>query len=142
MSKLCIGVSNVMYGFGDEPDKTTFDVALELESEYLLFSTFWRMYKKEICNEVGEMFAYQIINRIKHGAPEFEGEKLLGRTMKNFNIYLENEEMRGAPGVRGVPTLAAKKGYNSRLKTFGPRRPSFIDSGTLKTHFMAWIKSD
>ena len=40
----------------------------------------------------------------------------------------------------GVPTGAAKKGVNHRLKIRrGKRRPSFIDTGILRTNFVSWV---
>ena len=70
------------------------------------------------------------------------GRRLLGETMKAFNVFLEGEEMAGL-SVDGVPTLAALEGKNSRLKIErGERRPSFIDGGLFKSSFVAWIGND
>lgn len=139
--KVCLGVVDVPYDYGDNPGATTYEVAVELENSYQLFTHFWELHKDVIVSEVGETVAWQIINHIQHGAPLVGGEQL-GDTMKAFNIFLETEEMAGL-GVEGVPTMAAKQGKNSRLKQgYGSRRPSFIDGGLFKANFIAWIDND
>lgn len=138
--KVCLGVIDVPYDYGDEP-ATTYEVAEDLQESYQLFTHFWEVHKKDIIPEVGEMLAWAIINHIKYGAP-MPGGELLGETMKAFNIFLEQEEMAGL-SVDGVPTHAALEGKNSRLKIErGERRPSFIDGGLLKSSFVAWVDND
>lgn len=46
--KLCFGVIDQPYDYGDEPGKTTFDVACDLEERYEIFTHFWEMHKDEI----------------------------------------------------------------------------------------------
>ncbi|EKS6335783.1 hypothetical protein O8H71_000954 [Enterobacter hormaechei] len=138
--KVCLGVVDMPYDYGDT-SATTHEVAEELQDRYQLFTHFFETHKKEICAEVGEALAWSLINHIQHGAPLTQGE-LLGETMQQFNIFLEQEEMAGL-SVDGVPTLAALEGKNSRLKIErGERRPSFIDGGLFKSSFVAWIGND
>lgn len=138
--KVCLGVVDMPYDYGDT-SKTTFEVAEALEDRYQLFSHFFDSHRSAIIREVGETVAYALINHIQHGAPFSSGE-LLGETMQEFNIFLENEEMAGL-SVDGVPTQAALEGVNSRLKIErGERRPSFIDGGLFKSSFIAWIDDD
>lgn len=135
--KIKIGVVDQPYGYGNL-DATTHSVAEILEEKYGLFTHFWERHNEAIRKEVGETIAYSLINHIKYGAPMTSGEQL-GETMREFNLFLEREEMAGLD-VKGVPTLAAIEGRNSRLKKmYGPRRPSFIDGGLLKASFIAWI---
>lgn len=138
--KVCLGVVDMPYDYGDT-SATTYEVAEDLQDQYQLFTHFFETHKKEICAEVGEALAWSLINHIQHGAPLTQGE-LLGETMQQFNIFLEQEEMAGL-SVDGVPTLAALEGKNSRLKIErGERRPSFIDGGLFKSSFVAWIGND
>ncbi|HEM8064382.1 TPA: hypothetical protein U2L90_001627 [Enterobacter hormaechei] len=138
--KVCLGVVDMPYDYGDT-SATTHEVAEDLQDRYQLFTHFFETHKKEICAEVGEALAWSLINHIQHGAPLTQGE-LLGQTMQQFNIFLEQEEMAGL-SVDGVPTLAALEGKNSRLKIErGERRPSFIDGGLFKSSFVAWIGND
>lgn len=139
--KVNLGVVDMPYDYGDDPEATTFSVAVELEENYQLFTHFWQMHKDQIVTEVGDSIALGFFNHIKYGSPipEFQ---LLGDTIKEFNVFLEQEEMAGL-GIDGVPTQAALMGVNSRLKKkFGARRPSFIDGGLFKTSFIAWVDDD
>lgn len=137
--KVCLGVIDLPYDYGDE-SATTFEVAEDLERDYDLFTHFWGAHQKTIINEVGEALAWAIINHIQYGAP-LAGGQLLGETMKDFNIFLEREEMDGL--AYGVPTRAAREGRNTRLKQeYGDPRPSFIDGGLFKSSFVAWMDND
>lgn len=137
--KICLGVIDQPYDYGDR-SATTHEVAEALEDEYGLFTHFWEVHADDICAEVGEAVAYALVKHIQHGAPMVSGE-LLGETMQQFSIFLEGEEMAGLSV--DVPTQAALEGKNSRLKQeYGPRRPSFIDGGLLKSSFVAWVGDD
>lgn len=92
--KLCFGVIDQPYDYGDEPGKTTFDVACDLEERYEIFTHFWEMHKDEIIQEAGTELAYQLVNHLKHKAP-LPGAHFLEGTEKIFHIFLETEEMAG-----------------------------------------------
>lgn len=137
-----LGVIDIPYDYGDEPGKTTHQVALRLEEDYKLFTHFFDLHRDEILTAAAEETRLGLINHIKYGAPFDQGEIILGEVVRRFNIFLEREEMAGL-GVEGVPTWSALHGVNSRLKTeTGQRRPSFIDGGLLKASFIAWINND
>lgn len=142
--KVCFGVIDQPYGYGDDPGKTTFEVAQDLEERYEIFTHFWNMHKEEIVQEAGTELAYQLINHLKYKAP-LSGEHFLEGTEKIFHIFLETEEMAGLT-INGneVPTWAARMGVDSRLKDkyTGIRRPSFIDGGLFKGSFIAWIDNN
>ncbi|MEB7738588.1 hypothetical protein NGB58_04745 [Escherichia coli] len=142
--KLCFGVIDQLYDYGDEPGKTTFDVACDLEERYEIFTHFWEMHKDEIIQEAGTELAYQLVNRLKHKAP-LPAMWVMGDTLDIFHRFLEAEEMAGMT-INGnqVPTQAALLGVNSRLKDkyTGERRPSFIDGGLFKGSFIAWIDNN
>lgn len=138
--KICLGVVDMQYDYGNT-SATTFEVANILEEEYGLFTHFWEQHQDAIIQEAGTAVAYEIINHLRYGAPAGE-TVLLGDSIRQFNIFLEQEEMAGL-SVDGVPTLAAELGINTRLKQHqGPRRPSFIDGGLFKSSFTAWIEND
>lgn len=142
--KLCFGVIDQPYDYGDEPGKTTFEVAQDLEERYEIFSHFWDMHKEEIIREAGEMLVYQLVNHLKHKAP-LPSVQVMGDTLGIFHRFLEAEEMAGLT-INGnqVPTWAARRGIDSRKKNkfTGERRPSFIDGGLFKDSFLAWIDND
>jgi hypothetical protein len=140
--KVELGVIDMPYDYGEEPGKTTHQVAVELEERYQLFTHFFNTYRDEIFTAVSEEIQLGLINHIKYGAPFDQEDIILGEVVRSFNIFLEREEMAGL-GVRGVPTSAALRGVNSRLKKEkGQRRPSFIDGGLLKANFIAWISNN
>ncbi|EBZ7585857.1 hypothetical protein EHB58_09485 [Salmonella enterica subsp. enterica serovar Hull] len=142
--KVCMGVIDMPYDYGDEPGKTTFEVAQDLEERYEIFAHFWDMHKDEIIQEAGEMLAYQLINHLRHKA-QLPAMQMMGETGGIFHRFLEAEEMAGLT-INGnkVPTWAAIHGVDSRLKDkyTGQRRPSFIDGGLFKSSFVAWIDYD
>ncbi|CAM6396791.1 TPA: hypothetical protein IUD43_002000 [Escherichia coli] len=142
--KLCFGVIDQPYDYGDEPGKTTFDVACDLEERYEIFTHFWEMHKDEIIQETGEMVAFQLIRHLKNKVP-LPPVQVMGDTRGIFHRFLEAEEMAGMT-INGnpVPTQAALLGVNSRLKDkyTGERRPSFIDGGLFKGSFIAWIDNN
>jgi hypothetical protein len=138
--RLCLGVIDMPYDYGDT-SATTWKVAEDLQDRYQLFTHFFETHSDAICAEAGEAVAWSFINHIRHGT-SLPGEELLGETMQQFNIFLEQEEMAGL-SVDNVPTRAALEGKNSRLKQEkGPRRPSFIDGGLFKSSFVAWTGGD
>lgn len=140
--RVCLGVVDVPYGYGDNPEATTGEVAQELENNYQLFTHFQEMHMDVIRKDAGEALALALINHIKYGVPLASDGEQLSETMREFHLFLELEEMAGL-GVEGVPTQAALQGKNSRLKReYGDRRPSFIDGGLFKANFIAWIEND
>ncbi|QKJ58790.1 hypothetical protein [Serratia fonticola] len=140
--KVELGVIDMPYDYGEEPGKTTHQVAMELEDEYKLFTHFFELHRDEIFKSVVEEIQLGLINHIKYGAPFDQETILLGEVMRTFNIFLEREEMAGLCGDR-VPTEASKRGVNSRLKIeTGEKRPSFIDGGLIQTSFVAWISNN
>lgn len=148
--KLSLGVVDMPYGYGDDPEATTGEVAQALEDNYGIFSLFYQAHHEEIIGEVTDAVSLQLENFIRYGAPlDVSAPLLLGETIRTFNIFLEMEEMAGlsvnvGPGLHNtVPTMAAIDGRNSRLKQkHGERRPSFIDGGLFKSSFTAWIDND
>lgn len=119
---------------------TTGDLAEILESKYGLYSVFLDANLEKIEEQVAESLSDAIDNMLA-GAPAPENplagaEQAMARDFINFLDTSEIEKI----GVRGTPTEAALKGVNHRLKLRkGGRRPSFIDTGTLRAATTAWI---
>ena len=63
----------------------------------------------------------------------------IDKITKDFQDFIDLEKLAGV--VPGVPTGAALKGTNRRLKLkHGPRRPSFQDTGTMEASLLTWIE--
>ncbi len=96
---------------------------------------------------IGEALAHSVAGAIENlvsGAPATisptgEAESEIESAFRHFIVQ---EEMAGL-GVPGVPTAAALKGINHRLRhpyaKSNPRRPSFVDTGLMLANFKAWV---
>jgi hypothetical protein len=119
--------------------KTTYDVAMILESKYHVMETFAHRYKDEMAAELvsalnGRMENLLMGAPLSHG-PFGEAESAI---KDMFSKFLENREMDGLPGI---PTKAALSGVSHRFKNKrNPNgRPSFIDTGLYESSARAWI---
>lgn len=134
--KLHLGVNDVL-----EPNGfPTFDLATLLEEKYGLFSAYAERHGQDIADELAQSVSDAITlvaaGRTK-GNPFRDGEEAITAGFKRFLDSREIETM----GIPGVPTAAALMGKSARRKrTRGPRRPSFIDSGTLRINFRSWVE--
>jgi hypothetical protein len=122
--------------------QTTGDVAEILEAKYHIVEIFYETHEEDI----GEMFAESLsgtLEALLMGAPATlnpfgEATSVIDSSFKDF---LSNEEM-ASTGTPGVPTKAALRGVNHRLKLkSGPRRPSFIDTGQYQNSFISWVEN-
>lgn len=142
MTTLHLGVIELPHPGGDKTGLTTGDLAEILESKYGLYSVFLDANLEKIEAQVADSLADAIDNMLA-GAPAPENpfagaEQEVARDFINFLDTSEIEKI----GVRGTPTEAALKGVNRRLKQRkGARRPSFIDTGTLRAATTAWVDS-
>lgn len=137
--KICLGVIDMPYDYGDDPEATTYGVALDLEQNYRVMKTFYRRHRDEIMNDAVATLVEQFSNMIRYGT-EVPPTILLTQVKPAFSNFLNNQEMDGMPGI---PTLASLEGVNSRLKKKkGPIRPSFIDGGLYVSSFQAWVEND
>lgn len=138
--KICLGVIDMPYDYGDDPGATTHGVALELEDNYHVMRTFYRKHREVIMADAVQTLAEQFGNMIRYGT-DVPDTVLLTDVKPAFNNFLNNKEMDGMPGV---PTLASLEGVNSRMKDKKgmPGRPSFIDGGLYVANFQAWVVRD
>lgn len=149
--RLHLGVLDPML----EPNgQTTATVAQALEGDYLLFSNFYWANEQAIADTLADSVASALDTMLAglpaQSSPFADGEAIIEQKFKDF---LTNDEMAKL-GVTGVPTIAAQQGRSSRRRAggkhrkvkgtwrtvYGPPRPSFIDSGTLRASLKAWVE--
>jgi hypothetical protein len=128
---------------GSDSGTTTGDVAMILEAKYHIMRIFSEDFHEVIVNELAIALQGSIVN-LMLGGPVVDDmnpyEDALEIIKQRFEFFLDSEEM-GKLGYPGVPTQAALKGVNHRLKLKkGDRRPSFIDTGLYQKSFKAWIE--
>lgn len=124
--------------------QTTGDVARILEDKYGVFATYAQLH---MADTIGPALVKSVAGSIENlllGAPSGADPFAQGCSQieAGFRSFLDTEEMAAA-GVPGVPTEAARKGVNHRLKhpyaKDNPQRPSFIDTGLYQASAKAWV---
>ena len=161
---LVLGVANMPYVDADPPKKvgkakkgkankpkksaapkgdpqTTGEVAKILEDKYQVMEHYVQDAMPFIQNEMIKALEASIVN-LNPGLPvqstPFNDSN--DAIAQNFREFLDNSVIEHM-GVPGVPTQAAKDGVQSRYKLFkGPRRPSFVDSGTYQAYMKVWVE--
>lgn len=119
---------------------TTGGVARILEDKYAVMQNFAALHIQDIA----ESFAIGVaesLESLMQGAPASINTfgQAGSETAQMFRTYLDNSEIRQT-GQGGVPTEAAQKGVNHRLKSGkGSPRPDFIDTGLYQSSFKAWV---
>ena len=130
--------------------KTTFDVAERLEEQYHVMELFFEEVGIDLIAKALEHSVESAIQNVFMGSPANDEPLIpykqgpLNEAMSEietaFKHFLSLQFLDGV--VPGVPTQAALKGVNHRMKhPYAPRpsRPSFIDTGLYETNFKAWI---
>lgn len=140
---LLLGVNDIPYS--DEKGVTTGDVAEYLEHKYHLVQIWAESNMQVIADDLAEG-ALDALESIMMGAPATDNPLLgaLSKIEEDFKTYLSDDGMAKL-GYPGVPTAAAKRGVNHRMKhPYAKRdpRPSFIDTGMFQANFRAWIEED
>lgn len=146
MTTLKLGVVDIPYagapGSKGQTSQTTGDVAEILEAKYGVMAYFADRHTDDIAGALTEAVEGSLEN-LMMGAPPSNDPfgAATGKIEQMFRKFLDDEEMRGQPGV---PTKAAQRGINHRLARpyahENPRRPSFIDTGLYQNSFTAWIE--
>ena len=135
--KLHLGVIDV-----PEPEGgTTYSVAKVLEETYGLFSVFSEYELDNAAFALEQSVANALENVMLTGnIPKDIFAEATDEITSDFKEFLEESKIEKM-GIKGVPTKAALKGKSIRLKRkYGPRRPSFIDSGVLQASFKSWVE--
>lgn len=118
---------------------TTGGVARILEDKYAVMQNFAALHIQDIA-EVFAIGVAESLESLMQGAPVSINPfgQASSETEKMFRTYLDNSEIRET-GQPGVPTEAAIKGVNHRLKSKkGQPRSDFIDTGLYQSSFKAW----
>lgn len=121
--------------------QTTGDVAGWLEKKYGVMQAFVDMQLPAIAAELENSMAGALESMMMgappSGKPFASAESNIAQMFKTFLAEGEIEHS----GISGVPTAAALRGVNHRLKVNrGSPRPSFIDTGLYQQSFIAWIE--
>ena len=119
--------------------QTTGQVAEILEGKYHVIETFYELHEEEIAQDFADAMAGALENLFS-GAPAVARpySAAEAEVTARFKRFLEQDEMAHT-STPGVPTRAARKGVNHRLKVKkGVPRPSFIDTGLYQSSFIAW----
>jgi hypothetical protein len=141
MTDLVFGEVQVVY---DNKSGTadTVDVARILEAKYGLYTAFYTKHKNQIQAELISSIEGTLEN-LYAGAPAPDdpfasASKRIEALFRTFLATAEIEQM----GIDGVPTQAALDGvtHRTKKKTYGERRPSFIDTGTMELAFRSWLE--
>lgn len=141
---LHLGVNEVPYA--DKAGTTTGDVAEILEAKYHPMELFFEIHQRDVVAALEDGLVGAFENMLM-GAPVSqnpfgEGE---AKIEQDFKTFLDMGEME-ALGYPGVPTEAALKGVNHRLKhpyaKANSRRPSLVDTGAYQQNFRAWVEAD
>lgn len=124
---------------GGEKSPTTGDVAGWLEDKYHVMEIYYNEHEVQIAEKAIESLG-GVIESLNMGAPvTLDAFGPLSQfIMTDFKQFLSKGEIDKV-GYPGVPTDAAKKGVNHRLKIKrGKARPSFIDTGLYQSSFITW----
>jgi len=143
--KLHLGVFDVPYV--DEKGVTTGDVAEILERRYAPMGIFYEAHQQDIADKIGGALEKALRTALMGGPSD------LGKVLENstsevdemFKDFLSSREFEYQSRLKGftfgVPTKAAMKGVNRRLKIKrGARRPSLIDTGQYQASFHSWLE--
>lgn len=125
----------------EEKAVSTGDVAEWLEAKYQVMETFARMNEENIVKYLENSLAGSLENTMMGAPPAANPYAGAESAIEDrFKQFLSLNEIEGA-GVDGVPTTAAMKGVNHRLKSGkGSPRPSFIDTGLYESSFAAKVE--
>ncbi|EAA8522449.1 hypothetical protein VV40_004351 [Salmonella enterica subsp. enterica serovar Pomona] len=124
-----LGVIDVPY---EDENTTTGDVAEYLEEKYQIMQTFFDRYSNDIADLMTNDMAASLENMMA-GAPPARDPlaESMSRIHDLFVAFLDNAEMNGLPGVKGI----SRRFKNKK----GPPRPPFIDTGTYQAAMRAWV---
>jgi hypothetical protein len=128
---------------GGTPNKTTGDIAEILEAKYHVMGLFLQLHGEEIGDDLAESVSGAIESFIM-GAPVSLNPFGSGTSKieDRFKQMLSTKELDSL-GYPGIPTEAALRGFNPRLKHPYRRRaprPSFIATGQYQASFKAWVE--
>jgi cytochrome P450 len=151
MPILHLGVIDVAYTFTPPPAKgrrrravastvSTGDVAGWLENRYHVLENFFQLHGEDVADDVAKSLK-GAVESLMMGAPATIDPygSATSEIESRMKMFLTDREMEKI-SYPGVPTQAAQRGVNHRLKVKrGPRRPSFVDTGLYLSSLKAWV---
>ena len=167
--KLCLGVNDIPYveNIPDRPrrvavrvkrggpikqirsripgSETTYEVATYLEDKYHVMEVFFELHQSDIAKSFEDKLGGMLEDILLGAPPRSDNSStVIAAEIKTmFDAFITNKGMDGIQP--GVPTAAARKGVNHRLKhpyaKGNPERPSFRDTGTYLANFQAWLEN-
>ena len=121
--------------------ETTYGVAEILESEYGVMQAFFDAHGEDIAHDMEDGISASLNALMEGHVVKDPFGEAMSKTQHRFNQFISSQEDERV-GIEGVPTEAALKGVNHRLKhpyaKANPRRPSFKDTGLYMDSFRAW----
>ena len=137
---------------GLAPNETTGDVAQILEDKYHVMESFFHANEELIAKELEGSISGALESLLMSKGGSLTKQMLAGtvtglgtgegKIKEAFTNFISGQGVERL-GIPGVPTKAAIKGVNHRLKrpyaSSNPRRPSFIDTGLYESSFQAWF---
>ena len=167
--KLGIGVIDVPEPYGDPP-KSTYEVGMDLEKRYGIFTMFYNFREKEISELIAKDAAIGLEMMLKGESVDIasvfavSSEEITDK-MHDFITQREVENIASTYGEQGIPTQAAidgksfrfDKGFTAKRQVKGLKgtgtaftkrnqkreavaRPSFMYSGVFEASLKAEIK--
>lgn len=123
--------------------KTTGDVAGWLEDKYHVMEVFWLENQQFIVDALSDGLQGSLESILMGAPPQLAPfGSGLSKIDDRFKQFLSQQEIEKV-GIPGVPTMAARRGINHRLKRpyarSNPRRPSLIDTGLYQASEKSWI---
>jgi hypothetical protein len=148
MTILHLGVTDIPYSSAPAKGKrnkvtgtqTTGDVAGWLETRYHIMEHFFQSHQADIAKSL-ETSVAGAIQSLVMGAPSSIDAfgSATSEIEHQFKDFLSTGEIERL-GYPGIPTQAAFKGINRRMKSKkGVRRPSFVDTGLFQSSFKSWV---
>lgn len=120
----------------------TVEVAKILEAKYGLFTAFYTRHQAAITQLLVDSLSGALENlHMGSPIPSNPFDASMQKLQAMFREFLYSGEVESM-GIEGVPTKAALDGvtHRTKKKTYGHRRPSFIDTGTMELAFRSWME--
>jgi hypothetical protein len=142
MLKLNLGEDDsVSYPYDPRKDPAT--VGQILETRYGLYTGFFEICGPEIAKYMEEAMSKRLdslLSRedVSRAVLEEVGTKIERRFVEFLDSY-EAERILATSGPYAVPSKAALEGTITGIREKGNRRPTFVDTGTLRDSFRAWL---
>lgn len=138
---LHLGVTDLPYA-NDPKGTTTGDVAEILEGKYGVIQSWYDHREQWVADTMAEGMSGALESLLMGAPPTLDPfGSSMSKGEQNFREFLDSSEVESY-GIQGVPTQAALKGVNHRMKhpyAKRARRPSFLDTGLYQSSYKMWV---